>query len=131
MTNHNKLDLASLILRLLAGMLMLTHGLPKLLHFSERMDTFADPFGLGSQISLTLVVFAEVFCSIFVLVGFKVRWAVIPLIITMLVAIFYAHWDDPFGRKELPLMYIGYYVALMLIGSGAYGIDGVLSKRSS
>lgn len=130
MTIQTKFDLTSLILRLFAGTLMLTHGIPKLLHFTERMDTFADPFGVGSEISLALVVFAEVFCSIFVLIGLKVRWAVIPIIITMLVVIFYAQWDEPFGRKELPLMYIGYYLALMFLGSGAYGVDGMLRKRA-
>jgi putative oxidoreductase len=131
MLKRYKLDLASLTLRLFAGALMLTHGIPKLLHFSERMETFADPFGLGSMISLTLVVFAEVFCSVFLIIGLKVRWSVIPLIITMLVAIFYAHWDDPFGRKELPLMFICCYVSLFLLGGGKFGIDGMLFKKST
>ena len=79
-------DVALLILRLQLGILMLTHGFPKLMNYSERMDKFADPFGLGPAASLALVIFAEFFCSILLIVGFKVRLAVIPLIITMLVA---------------------------------------------
>ena len=123
-------DVALLILRLQLGILMLTHGFPKLMNYSERMDKFADPFGLGPAASLALVIFAEFFCSILLIVGFKVRLAVIPLIITMLVVIFYAHWDDPFGRKELPLMYISGYVILLLIGGGKYSLDTMFKRRS-
>jgi putative oxidoreductase len=107
---------------------MLTHGYPKLANFSERMDKFADPFGLGSSISLALVVFAEFLCSILLILGLKLRLAVIPLIITMLVVIFHAHWDDPFGRKELPLMFLGIYVVLFLLGPGKYSLESVFKK---
>ena len=134
-TDHHRnkmyLDLALLILRLQAGALMLTHGYPKLANFSDRMERFADPFGLGSHISLGLVVFAEFFCSILIILGLKVRLAVIPLMITMLVVIFYAHWDDPFGRKELPLMFLGIYVVLMLMGAGKYSAESLLRRKSN
>lgn len=123
LSRTSRSDLTLLIIRFISGGLMLTHGIPKLLNFADRMDNFADPFGLGPQISLGLVVFAEVFCSLALILGFKVRWAVIPLIITMLVAIFYAHWEDPFGRKELPIMYITMYVVLALSGAGKYSVD--------
>lgn len=129
--NGKYLDPALLLLRLQAGLLMLTHGYPKLVNFSDRMDKFADPFGLGSPTSLALVVFAEFFCSILVILGFKVRLAVIPLMITMLVVIFHAHWDDPFGRKELPLMFLGIYIALLLLGAGKYSMESLFSKKST
>lgn len=116
-------DLALLILRLQVGLLMLTHGYPKLTNFSDRMNQFADPFGLGPTVSLALVVFAEFFCSILLIIGWKVRLAVIPLMITMLVVIFYANWDDPFGRKELPLMYLLTYLVLFITGAGKYSVD--------
>ncbi|MBK8506888.1 MAG: DoxX family protein [Saprospiraceae bacterium] len=127
--NGKFLDLALLLLRLQAGFLMLTHGYPKLTNFGDRMDKFADPFGLGSPFSLALVVFAEFVCSILVILGFKVRLAVIPLMITMLIVIFHAHWDDPFGRKELPIMFLGIYIVLLLLGAGKYGIGSIFSKK--
>ncbi|NND35126.1 MAG: DoxX family protein [Saprospiraceae bacterium] len=117
-------DLGILILRLQTGILLMTHGVPKLMRFTERMENFADPFGLGSPISLGLVVFAEVFCSLMLIFGWKVRWATIPIIITMLVIIFYANWDDPFGRKELPIMFLGCCAVLLLVGPGKYSLDG-------
>lgn len=123
-------DFALLLLRFQVGALLLTHGYPKLINFNERMEKFADPFGIGSTPSLALVVFAEVFCSILVLLGLKIRLAVIPIIITMLVVIFYAHWDDPFGRKELPLTFLLTSLALLLAGAGRYSLDYFLNSKN-
>ena len=122
------IDLAKLILRLQAGLLMLTHGWPKLQNFAERSEPFADPFGVSSPVSLSLVIFAEVFCSVLLIVGWKTRWVVIPLIITMLVIIFDIQWDDPFRRKELPLMFLGAYISLLMAGAGSISLDRWLRK---
>ena len=121
-------NLALLILRIQTGAMMLTHGLPKLLNFTDRMNKFPDPLGVGSTTSLGLVVFAEVFCSILLMLGIKVRWAVIPLMITMLVAVFIMHADDPFRRKELGLMFFGCYLVLLLIGGGKFGLSTLFKK---
>ena len=117
-------SLALLLLRVGSGGLILTHGIPKLQRlFGGAEIKFADPFGLGPVISLGLATFAEVICAILVIIGFETRLAVIPLIITMLTAAFYAHWDDPFGRKELPLLFCIVFVSLLLTGGGAYSLD--------
>ncbi|GAB3229163.1 DoxX family protein [Algoriphagus aestuariicola] len=122
-------DLALLILRLGAGAMMLTHGIPKIMRFfSGNEIKFADPFGLGPEISLAMAAFAEGICSILVILGFKTRLASIPIILTMLTAAFYAHWDDPFGRKELPLLFCVVFISLLLTGGGAYSLDN-LKKR--
>ena len=103
---------------------MLTHGLPKFDRlFGEGPVKFADPFGLGPEISLALVIFAEVACSIFVMIGFKTRLATIPLMTTMLVAAFYAHADDPFGDKELPLLFFTVFLSILISGPGRYSVN--------
>jgi putative oxidoreductase len=117
-------DLGLLLVRLLAGGMMLTHGIPKIDRlFGEGPVKFADPFGLGPEISLGLAIFAEVACSIFVMIGFKTRWATIPLMITMLVAAFYAHADDPFGDKELPLLFFTVFLSILISGPGRYSVN--------
>jgi len=117
-------DLGLLAVRLLAGGMMLTHGIPKIDRlFGEGPVKFADPLGLGPEISLVLVIFAEVACSILVMVGFKTRLATIPLLITMLVAAFYIHGADPFGEKELPLLFFTLFVSLLVSGPGNYAVD--------
>lgn len=117
-------DLGLLLVRLLSGGMMLTHGLPKIDRLiGEGPVKFADPFGLGPEISLVLVIFAEVACSIFVMIGFKTRWATIPLMTTMLVAAFYAHADDPFGDKELPLLFFTVFLSILISGPGRYSVN--------
>ena len=117
-------SLALLLLRVGSGGLMLTHGIPKVTRlFSGNEIKFADPFGLGPVVSLGLATFAEVVCAILVIIGFKTRFAVVPLIMTMLTAAFYAHLNDPFARKELPLLFCIVFVSLLLTGGGAYSLD--------
>ena len=117
-------DGALLILRLIGGGFMLTHGYPKLMKILEGDFGFADPFGFGPGISLGLVVFAEFFCAIALILGFKVRFSSVPLLITMLVAAFMIHGGDPWGKKEFALLYGGIYLTLLMTGGGRFGIDG-------
>jgi len=119
-----------LLLRLLTGGVMLAaHGWSKLTGFSSMAGQFPDPIGLGSTPSLALVVFAEVFCAAAVILGLFTRAAVIPLVITMLVAFFVVHGSDPFGDKELPLLYATAFLALAFTGAGRYSIDAVCCRR--
>ena len=118
---------AKLLIRLGAGGLILTHGLPKIGRlFGEGPVKFADPFGLGPEISLVMAIFAEVICAVLVIIGFKTRIATIPLMLTMLTAAFYAHWSDPFGKKELPLLF---FLAILVMGPGKYALDSLKKRR--
>lgn len=122
-------DLGLLVLRLAAGGFMATHGWGKLTSYSEKVHTWADPIGLGSEVSLTLAVGAEFFCALFVAIGFGTRGAALPVMVTMVVAAFVVHWDDPFGRKELALLFLACYTTLLLTGAGRWSIDGWLAAR--
>lgn len=127
--NQKFLSLGLLILRVLVGITMLTHGLAKLTSFSELSTTFPDPIGLGSTLSLILIIGAEVGCSLFVIVGAFTRLAVIPLVFSMLVVIFIVHANDPFQMKELPFLYLGIYILLFFTGAGRISLDTIISKK--
>lgn len=128
---RNNLDLALLILRIGFGGMMLTHGIPKLQKMLSGDMGFADPIGIGETPSLVLTVLAEVVCAVMVLVGFKTKWAAIPLAFTMLVAGAIVHAADPFGDKEHSLLFLTGYLALALVGGGKYALDSVLSKKEN
>jgi putative oxidoreductase len=125
-----EINLVLLFLRLAAGVFMLTHGVGK---FSKLVGdapiTFADPIGLGVTISLALTVFAEVFCSILLIVGFATRFAAISLLITMLVAAFIVHAYDGFGKQELALLYGVIYLGITIAGAGKISIDNWLYRK--
>src|SRR2546430_128846 len=82
-------SLALLILRVWLGMTMLiNHGVGKLTTFSEKAADFPDPLGVGHGASLALVVFAEVFASMLLVMGFVARFAALVLAINVTVAFF-------------------------------------------
>lgn len=124
-------DIALLIARVGIAVLMLTHGVPKLMMLlSGDPVQFPSVLGLGAELSLGLAVFAEVFCSLLVLAGFTTRLATIPLILTMLVAVFFIHASDPFAKQESALQYLLAYVVLLFTGSGRYSIDYLLHRNA-
>jgi putative oxidoreductase len=125
-------DFGLLAIRLLSGGMMLTHGLPKFDRlFGEGPVKFADPFGLGPEISLGLVLFAEVGCSLLVMAGFKTHWATLPLLFTMLMAAFYAHGSDPFSDKELSLLFFTVFLSVLISGGGRFSVDGWMGKAGA
>lgn len=130
-TTLSNIDFSSLILRLAAGSFMIYgHGAGKFTKFfSEEPIEFINPFGIGAVATLGLVVFAEIICSLLVILGLMTRYALIPLMITMLYAVFVAHGDDPFRQKEMGLLYFFIFLALMLIGPGKYSLDRMIKKR--
>ena len=117
----NSLDpsIGIFILRVVSGSFMLTHGYPKLNTLLAGGEIqFFDFLGLGTTISLTLAVFAEFLCSLLVVLGVKTRFAVLPLIFTMIVAAFVVHGSDPFQKKEMALLYLSIYTTLFFTGGG-------------
>ena len=117
------IDVASLVIRIVFGASMLTHGYPKLEKVMAGNFKFGDPIGIGAELSLILTTFSEFFCSILIIIGLLTRLASIPLFITMAVAFFIVHSDDDFGTKEKAILYLAAYVILFFIGPGKYLLD--------
>ncbi|MEA4867782.1 MAG: DoxX family protein [Bacteroidia bacterium] len=127
--NDRGSSLAILLLRVFIGVLMMTHGWQKIQNFEAFSQGFMDPIGLGAKLSLILVIAAEFFASIFVILGLLTRLSLLPLIFAMGVAFFIAHAADPFQQKELALIYFGVYIVLFLLGPGKYSLDQMLLDR--
>ena len=109
--------------------MLFNHGWGKMLKlFGDGPIKFADPFGLGPSITLGLTVFAEVLCAALIIIGLRTRLATTPLIITMLVAIFVIHINDPFKKMESAIIYLVAYMVISMLGSGKYSVDGLLSR---
>ncbi|HLT07013.1 MAG TPA: DoxX family protein [Cyclobacteriaceae bacterium] len=123
-------DSVLLGVRVVIAVLMLVHGFPKLgMLLSGASISFPAVMGMSPALSLLLAVLAEVLCSLLILIGLGTRLAVLPLIITMLVAVFHIHLQDPFSAKELGLHYLLVYVMLLLCGSGKYSVDRLVWKK--
>jgi len=122
------------MLRVFPSLMMMSHGWPKMQKLLAEWGTdqgvqFMDFLGLGTEVSLILTVIAELFAPVFLIVGWKTRWAALPVAFTMFVAAFVAHGDDPFQKKELALLYLVCFMALTSLGAGKWSLDGTLESR--
>jgi putative oxidoreductase len=116
-------DLALLILRVGFGGFMLTHGIPKINYLFESPIKFANPIGIGDTASLVLTLIGEVVAPIFIIIGYKTKWATIPSAITMAVAAFVIHAKDDLGTKEHALLFLIAFIVISLTGAGKYSVD--------
>jgi putative oxidoreductase len=123
-------DVSLLLLRLTFGLSMLfAHGWRKWENYDTLSQTFPDPLGVGSALSVGLAVFAEVVCAALLTLGLFTRFAALNLFITMAVAFFIVHGDDPFADKEMALLFMIPYLVLMLRGAGSLSIDRFLIAK--
>ena len=140
--NNNTINLALLLLRVIFGLTMLFHGYNKLVNFTtmSQSDFWTKDInflGLGGAVSLGLVVFAEFFCALFLIIGLATRPALLVLIFCMAYALFATHKGQIFeyGKDgnleglESSFLYLVYYGILLLTGAGSYSVDKFLFKN--
>ncbi|MCP1626936.1 HvfX family Cu-binding RiPP maturation protein [Pseudomonas nitroreducens] len=114
--------------------------------FEQIHASFPFPFnhfsaGFDWQVSM----WAELIAPVMLLLGLATRFASSSLIVVTLVAIAAVHWpaqwsslaelaqgysitDHGFGNYKLPLIYLVALVPLVLKGSGALSVDGVVRR---
>jgi putative oxidoreductase len=125
----NAVNAGMLVLRLGLGILMLVgHGFQKITHFSQTAEHMPNLLGMGSTVNAALIIFAEFFCSLFVILGLFTRFACIPLIIAMSVALYRVAHLDFFGQGHLAAIYLTGFITILLIGPGKVSVDGMIGK---
>ncbi len=138
--HHNRLDWAVLLLRITIGVVMAFYGYEKLIHAKEMInDDFwknqVNFLGLGSGVSVWLTIFAEFFCSIFLLFGFLTRWSLIPLLFCMTYIVLIIdkcniiHHGEHGYEVSSAFVYLILYIVLMLTGAGKFSIDALINKQ--
>lgn len=135
-------DIAGLIARVVLGIVILPHGLQKLLGmfggygFSATVDFFV---GSGiPYIAAVLIIIAESFGALGLIVGFLSRVAAFGIGLIMLGAIFMVHLPNGFfmnwfGNQqgegfEYHLLAIGLALIVILKGGGRWSVDKSLMK---
>lgn len=89
--------LAPLLIRLYLVPVFWMAGMQKLNHFEDTVAWFGNPdWGLGlpfPAVMAFLATAAELGGALLLAAGLAVRWISVPLMVTMLVAMFTVHWD--------------------------------------
>jgi putative oxidoreductase len=134
------LNAGLLIIRVLIGVLMGIYGYQKMVDFTVQSgsDFWAKDvnfLGLGGKVSLGLTIFAELFCSVLLILGLATRLATIPLIICMgFIFVTMNKFEIIQKGENGPHMndvfyYMMTYVALLFTGPGKWSLDGLIGKK--
>jgi len=124
-------DIGILIMRLAVGLLMLFHGVAKIMHPGS-LDFIANMLnshGLPSALAYGVYV-GEVLAPLLLVAGFRSRIAALIIVINMSFAILLAHADDLFSLTqhggwmvELQMFYLLGALAIVFTGSGRYAFQ--------
>jgi putative oxidoreductase len=132
--NEININLGLLLIRLIIGLLMAFYGYEKLSHFSEMAASDfwlknVSFFGLSSKIALGLTVFAELICSILLILGLFTRISLFFLAFCMawifLVVFPMSILDKGDNGYQFndAFVYFMVYLGLFFTGSGKYSLD--------
>jgi putative oxidoreductase len=134
-------DFGLLLIRLMLGVLMAFYGYEKLIHFTEMAasDFWAKNvsfLGMTGGTPLALTIFAEFFCSLFLILGLFTRFSLLVLMFCMgyiFMVIFPMsivdkgengyHFSDTF-------VYFIIYLGLFFTGPGKYSLDKKLFSKN-
>ncbi len=135
-TGYSYTNLGRLFLRLFIGIMLLQFGIRQINDAEILSLSFPSVLGLGSETCLWVMIFIEIGCSLFIMAGFLTRIMIIPPFITMIIAEYHLlhdvvstasyqlSWEQP---GYLPIMFLGVYFFLILVGPGKISVDYFLS----
>ena len=98
---------------------------------------FISFMGLSPLVSLGLAVLGEVVAMIALIIGFRSKLFAIPAAVTMALAAFDRHGAGSWfarnatenGSKEMAMLYLIPFIAIIFLGSGKYSVDYLIEKR--
>ena len=121
-------DIAKLLLRVSLGVLILFHGIHKVIYGISGVKSMVVGAGLPEFLAYGVYV-GELIVPIFVILGLYARVAATVLTFNMLSAIYLAYGFSltlsKFGGLswEMPLLYLIMSVLVILLGSGKYAVN--------
>jgi len=124
----NQPDLAKLLLRVSLGILILFHGIHKLIHGIAPIKAMVHSAGVAEFFSYG-VYMGELIAPIFIILGLYARVAAGVLMFNMLTAIYLAYGFSMTLSKhgglswETPLLYLVMSILVILLGSGKYAVN--------
>lgn len=135
-SGYSYTNLGRLFLRLFVGIMLLQFGIRQIGEASVLANSFPGVLGMSPEVSLWTMICIEIGCSIFIMSGFLTRVMILPPFIAMAVAEYYLlhdvatkasyqlSWEQP---GYLPIMFLGIYFFLILVGPGKISVDYFLS----
>jgi putative oxidoreductase len=127
--NFRDIDLASFLLRLLTGGMMLFHGFHKVIHGVGGIKMMLQGAHLPEFLAYGVFV-GELIAPLFLILGFYSRAAALIIVFNMMMAVYLAYGETFLALNkhggpviELSLFYIVVSLAIFLIGPGKYSVN--------
>lgn len=128
--NKTHVDLGLLFFRILvAGGMINTHGLKKILDFEGTVQHIPDPFGMGGFTSAVIAIVANIVCAAFVIFGLFTRLNALFILNLTLVGFFIVHGSDPWPVRDIPFMYSIAFGLILFLGAGRYSLDNLIQNK--
>lgn len=120
-------NLGRLFLRLFVGIMLLQYGVRQLSSSSHELLQFNIPY-LEVGLSTWLVIFVEIVCAFFIMIGLFTRLALIPPFILMICSttqlfVLYSFSELSISLMTIPFLYMGVFFFMMLVGPGKISVD--------
>jgi putative oxidoreductase len=122
---------APVLIRITFGIHLIYYSGPSVLNL-EAGDSaeFLESLGIPFPVLMSWVyVLTEFFGGIFLIIGFKIRWIAIPLVVTFIVASFIAHYGHPYEKSSQAYQLLAVSLFFLIRGAGALSIDTLLNNK--
>ena len=121
--------IATTTLRAFAGCsLAFAHGFGKLPPPERLVAGVAEMGFPAPTVFAWAAALAEGVGGVLLALGLLTRPATLAIVVTMAVAAFVAHAPDPYGRKELALLYLMVALFFHLRGAGSWSLDHAIAR---
>lgn len=130
-TGYSYTHLGRLFLRLFVGVMLMQFGVRGITHFDQQMSLVPGVFGMTPESTLTVMIVIGIVCSLFIMAGFLTRLMIIPPFLAMIIAeyellssVHVDSWNLQWWTPAyLPMMFMGIYFFLLLVGPGKISCD--------
>ncbi|MCH5232611.1 MAG: DoxX family protein [Muribaculaceae bacterium] len=135
-TGYSYTNMGRLFLRLFVGVMLLQFGVRQIHNFDFFKHVFPEVLGMSSHATLIVMICIEIVCSSFIMFGFLTRLMIIPPFVSMILAeyqLLQHYVNEPAYLLDwqqlgyVPILFMGIYFFLLLVGPGKISVDYFLS----
>ena len=129
-------DAASLVLRVVLGVIMVSHGIPKIKKREVLGKKWHDHYGVP-KVTIVLTGILQILGGVTLILGLFTNLTALILGLDMLAAlyicVFNSHHKEPFNSVtpekgwDVNLLLVGALAAVILLGPGSWSLDSLLS----
>lgn len=134
-TGYSYTNMGRLFLRLFTGVMLMQFGIRQIMNFDDAVTVFPSVLGMDPESSLVTMIVIELASALFIMAGFCTRLMVVPPFVAMILAEHYLlsqaseasymiSWTQP---GYLPVMFMGIFFFILLVGPGKISVDYFLS----